>query len=186
MLLKSADGELSDIEAIGTLEMDLSDIDRQHFSRIRNQRTKKWYLRMEYEVRVYFDYPRLTYEVIIPRNGKFPDAESWGDDPIRKPAVLNCAAAIEVTRPQAIETPTRSRLANFTPAPADKAAGMAGFSRPNLRSAESYTSERRLDSPARQKSCHRCRKLKVRCIRRAFGKPCYKCIRAGDECISRS
>lgn len=166
--------------------MDLSDIDRRRFPRKQNKRTKEWYLWMDYEVRVSFDYPRLKYEIIIPRNGKFPDSETWGDDPIRRPAVLNCAAAFEITKPQALATPVRARPSILSSAARDNATDMAGLTRPNLRSADSHTSQRRLKSTAQQKRCQRCRKAKGRCIRRVFGKPCDRCIKAGEECISRS
>ena len=66
---------------------------------------------MEYEIRVIMDYPRLIYEIIIPREGKFlqlPGEEAYGSDPIRKHSVLNCASAFDVTSQQALETPARS------------------------------------------------------------------------------
>ena len=166
--------------------IDLSDIDRRSFAKIRNPKTKKYYLRMEYEVRVSFDYPRLTYEIIIPRNGKFPDALNWGDNPIRKPAILNCAAAMDVTRPQAHDTPVRPSSSVFTPTPACDAALEANLMRPILRSTESCTTQRSLNTSEREKSCQRCWTQKVKCIKRTYGRPCYKCIRAGQECIGRS
>ena len=166
--------------------MDLSDIDRSQFARIRNKRTKKWYLRMDYEVRISFDYPRLTYEIIIPRNGKFPSAEAWGDNPIRKPAFLNCAAAIELTKPEALETlvPLRRRILPHTPG--RDFAGMVGSTRSHLNPIQDSPRQNRVDSSALQKSCRRCRKAKVKCIRRVFGRPCYKCITAGAECTDKS
>ena len=165
--------------------MDLSDIDRKQFPKIRNRRTKKSYLRMEYEVRVSFDYPRLTYEVIIPRNGVFPDAESLGNDPIRKPAVLNCAAAVDVARPQTLKTPEPSRFRLSSPISGGNVAGVASLTRSNPRPKRARVKKRRHESPVRQKSCQRCCRLKSGCIRAAFGNPCYKCIRAGEECINR-
>ncbi len=166
--------------------MDLSDIDRERFSKFRNPKTKKLYLRMDYEVRVSFDYPMLTYEVVIPRNGQFPDAESWGDDPIRKPALLNCAAAIDVTRPQALETPTCSRHRLSSTALGDNSAGMAVLMGPSLHLGESHTRLKRINRPGRRKSCERCRKRKVGCIRGPLGRPCNQCLKAGEQCISRS
>lgn len=62
---------------------------------------------MEYEIRVIMDYPRLIYEIIIPRKGKFlqlPGEEAYGPDPIRKYSVLNCASAFDVTSQRALET----------------------------------------------------------------------------------
>ena len=175
----------SDIEAIGALEVDLSDMDRKHFTKIRSKRTKKWYHRMEYEVRVSFEYPNLKYEIIIPRNGKFPDAESWGTDPIRKPAVLNCAAAIEVTRPQVLDDGVSSS-SQVSPAPGHNARSMISLTSPKLRSAELCASQRSRERHWEEKSCQRCRKLKAKCIRGASGTPCYKCIRAREQCVDRS
>lgn len=58
---------------------------------------------IDYEVRVSFDYPRLTYEIIIPSNGEFPatgkgwgPSPGWGPNPIRIPATVNCAAVLEI------------------------------------------------------------------------------------------
>ncbi len=185
MIPQDADIRSSDIEAIGTLEVDLSDIDRRRFAKIRNQKTNKSYLRMEYEVRVSFDYPRLTYEIVIPQNGKFSDLDNWGDNPIRKPAILNCAAAIDINRPRAFESPPRSKSRMLSSVTGNKTADMAGSARSDLRSAKCYTNQRRLESPP-QRSCQRCRQLRVKCVRAAFGNPCYKCTRAGQECLSRS
>ena len=62
---------------------------------------------MEYEIRAIMDYPRLMYEIIIPRKGKFlqlPGEEAYGSDPIRKYSVLNCASAFDVTSQRTLET----------------------------------------------------------------------------------
>ena len=167
------------------LEVDLSDVDRRKFDTIRNRRTKKIYLRMEYEVRVEFDYPRLTYEIIIPQNGKFPDSENWGNDPIRKPAILNCAAAIEVNGPQTMETPRRSRVGIF-PTTVDGGACMAGPPKPSRHIINCYGSRRSLDRSAQEKSCQRCCRLRVKCVRKSHKGQCYRCGKAGKECLSRS
>ena len=174
----------SDIEAIGALEVDLSDIDRKHFIKIHNKRTNKWYLRMEYEVRVSFAYPQLMYEIIIPRNGQFPDAESWGDDPIRKPAVLNCAAAIDVTRPEALDDHVSSP-SRVSSAPVHYATSRSSSTTPELRYLEPRGSQQSPERQWQEKSCQRCHKLKAKCIRGAFGRPCYKCIRAREQCVHR-
>lgn len=165
--------------------MNLPDIDRSRFTRKKNKRTRQWYLKMDYEVRVSFDYPRLNYEIVIPQNGRFPDSETWGDDPIRRPAVLNCAAAFEITRPQALETPVRARP-GIALAARENAADLASLTTPNLRSAESRTSRKHVDSIGHQKPCRRCRKLGVNCIpKKGFG-TCYKCSRAGEDCTIMS
>ena len=73
----------------------------------RNTKNKERFLWMEYEIRVVMEYPRLTYEIIIPREGKFlqlPGEEAYGFDPIRKCSVLNCASAFDVTSQRTLET----------------------------------------------------------------------------------
>ena len=165
--------------------MDLSDIDRGPFEKVRNKRTNKFYLRMEYEVRISFDYPRITYEIIIPRTGKFPDAVSWGDDPIRKPAFLNCAGAIEVTKPVSLETPVRRRLGSFSPASGTKVVGLKGSPSPYLHPADDALTQQQLDSSTLPKACRRCRQIRAKCVRKASELPCYKCVRAGVKCMNR-
>lgn len=176
-------GTRLDIEVIGMLEVDLSDTDRGQFTKCQNKKTGKWYFKMEYEVRVLVDHPRLMYEVIIPRGGKFPNERDWGEDPIRKPAVLNCAAAFEIARPGAPETSGHQILEVSSTVPSESIEAEAGpvkSSRPLATSLASGTISGEL---ARQRPCRRCRRLRSKCIRRAPGKTCYKCLRAGEVCI---
>ncbi|MCJ1454932.1 hypothetical protein MMC28_005285 [Mycoblastus sanguinarius] len=89
---------------LGSLEVPLPYSDRKDVPIVRDPETGICYMLMEYEILDKMDYPLLTYEIILPRNGRFP-AKGWGKNPIRKPAVLNCAAAFDVTGQRAVDMP---------------------------------------------------------------------------------
>ena len=64
-----------------------------------NKQTGKRYRYCQYKIVMVLDHPRLHCEFVFPREGVFREhreQRGYGTNPIRKTAVLNCAASFEV------------------------------------------------------------------------------------------
>lgn len=102
--------ETLDISEESEISMRISQAEKKCFEVRMGVVTEKPFLYMEYKVRIVFRrFPLLEWAVVIPRNGKFSDDGDAGEHPIMKQAVLNCAAAIDVTLREAAE-PVRSGI----------------------------------------------------------------------------
>ncbi len=120
----------NDIKEIGRLWVDVSHVvDRSRLPRITHPTDKKSHFeRLDYAFLISFDHPRLKYEIIIPKDGQFPntnDPNDFGPNPYRQPAFFNCAAAFDVTKQDYYQTPPPSsstpRTSKSKPTPRSKA-----------------------------------------------------------------
>lgn len=140
--------------------------DRNSFRRIRHSVTGRESLMIDYEVRVSFDYPRLTYEIIIPSNGKFPvTGKGWGSNPIRVPATVNCAAVLEIIGQGVDQKPTPVNQTTRSPSP-------DGSSLPVIQTSpsENLNVERQPQQP-----CQVCRERRMNCVRPSVNRKCVRC-----------
>lgn len=97
-------------------------------------------------MRVSFDYPGLSYEIIIPSRGEFPaNGKGWGPSPISIPATLNCAAMLEIPGQGVDQLSIPTRYTTQTPAP-------HGLSLPIGQIAQSSSHASRISSAPRRKS----------------------------------
>ena len=75
-----------------------------------NPVTGEKYQQIDYEILMTFHNPRSTFEMIIPRSGKFPEESTWGEGNVSNETrwgkdyvlfknVVHCAAAVFSSRP---------------------------------------------------------------------------------------
>lgn len=141
-------------------------LNRSSFRRIRHPVTGRESLMIDYEVRISFDYPRLTYEIIIPSNGKFPvTGKGWGSNPIRVPATVNCAAMLEIVGQGVDQKLMPVNHTTRSPSP-------DGSSLPVIQTnpLENLGVERQLQQP-----CQICRERGINCIRPFKHRKCVRC-----------
>ena len=98
-----------EIKEVGSVEFTVPEVRGMGYPAI-NPVTGEKYQHIDYELLMTFQNPRSIFEMIIPRGGKFPEAEAWaegdvsdetrwGEDYIRFRNVVHCAAAVFSTRP---------------------------------------------------------------------------------------
>ena len=81
----------------------------------------KWrrpYRQTDYEVRVTICYPWFDFEMILPKNGRFPEEPTGtelGPDPIRRSTRLNCASTFDLAGTQGNREHGESRASSATP-----------------------------------------------------------------------
>ncbi|KAK5410023.1 hypothetical protein LTR06_006489 [Exophiala xenobiotica] len=57
--------------------------------------TEQWF-EIDYEVGVTFDGHTMMFDIIVPRNGKFPEDGGYGPNPIRRQGHYDCAGAFQL------------------------------------------------------------------------------------------
>ena len=97
-----------EIREVGSIEFPVPDVRDMGYP-ARNPDTGEEYQHIEYEILMTFHNPRSTFEMIIPRGGKFPEATwgegdvsnetRWGEGYDRHENGVHCAAAVFSTRP---------------------------------------------------------------------------------------
>lgn len=126
-------------------------LNRASFPRIRHSITGRETLVIDYEVRISFDYPRLTYEIIIPSSGKFPaTGKGWGPNPIREPATVNCAALLELVGQGVDQKPTPASHIVRSPSPDGSSLPISQTNHPETQSPSQGGGSRPLPLPTPQ------------------------------------
>jgi hypothetical protein len=57
--------------------------------------TEQWF-EIDYEVGVTFEGHTMMFDIIVPRNGKFPEDGGYGPNPIRRQGHYDCAGAFQL------------------------------------------------------------------------------------------
>ena len=108
-----------EIREVGSVEFTVSDVRDKGYSAT-NPVTGEEYRRIDYEILMTFHNPRSTFEMIIPRGGKFPGEDTWGEGDVSNETrwgenyflfqgVVHCAAAVFSTRPAPTSDPEGPR-----------------------------------------------------------------------------
>ena len=102
-----ADTNLGGIVEVGSLVWVFSHIDLKHLEILTVSGTGRKYVRLVYELQIAFDGLRLTYSLIVPKNGRWRNwqeeteamtDEQWGPNPYQAKCTLeNLPAAFDVS-----------------------------------------------------------------------------------------